>query len=180
MSCRIKNIAPKCGYRVNGVYGIWIMDTEDLEFLKFKNDELYDTCLVSDIRRIGDFIEIDTPDTSKYSSALQNGVYTHTIETFIRELSSEVITQLHLSTKRRYVVFFKTNIGRYFCFGYGVGATITYSGQTTDGTGCLMNISVSSIYPLFEVEESAFNIRVLGTEDKRVIMTEDSKNAILI
>lgn len=140
------------------------LDSDDFNGLRFEGDNLYKNCLVTAILRSGEFIEIDTPDSAKYSSTLQNGVYTHTLETFIGELSAEMTATLHLATKRRCLMLFKSKAGRYFCFGYEAGATFSYTNQTTDGTGSLVTISASSIYPLFEVSEEAFNAETFNSE----------------
>lgn len=157
MSCRIKNIIPPCAYNVDGIISIKALDLDDLKGLRFTEDGLYNSCLVTDILRSDDFIDIYTSDLAKYSSTLENGVYTHLIETFINQLSSEIISTLHLATKRRYLMLFKTKAERYFCFGYETGATISYSNQTTDGSGSLVNISASSTHPLFEVCEKTLS-----------------------
>lgn len=138
MKCRIKSIVPSCGYRVEGIASILALDFDDFKGFRFEGDDLYKNCLVSAVFRSGEFIEIDAPDTAKYNSTLQNGAYTHTLETFIGELSHEWAAMLHLSTKRRYIVFFRAKSGRYFCFGYEAGASSSYTNQTTDGTGSLV------------------------------------------
>lgn len=157
MSCRIKNIVPKCGYVVDGIETITALDFEDLNGLRFENDALYDTCLIAAVLRSGDFIEIDAPTSAKYSSTLQNGIYTHVIETFIGELSAEMSRNLHLATRRRHFIIFRSRAGRFFSFGNDAGATLTYANQTADGTGALVTITASSTYPLFEVHEGASN-----------------------
>lgn len=141
---------------VDGIASIMVLDFDDLNGLRFDSDNLYNNCLVTAILRSGDFVEISAPESAKYSSTLQSGIYTHTLETFIGELSHEWAAMLHLSTKRRYIVFFRAKSGRYFCFGYEAGASSSYTNQTTDGTGSLVTFLASSIYPLFEVTEIAF------------------------
>lgn len=179
MGCRILNIKPPCEYKVDGIASISVLDFEDLDRLRFNGDDLYSNCLVTGVLKSGMFAEVNVTDTAKYSSSLQNGIYTHTIETFISELSAYMSANLHLATKRRYVVFFRTNTGRYFCFGYDAGASVTYANQTTEGTGSLMTLTTNSIYPLFEVAKEAFNYNVLATEEYNVVTTEDKKGVII-
>lgn len=146
---------PPCGYRVEGINAIRLLDFDDFDGFKFEGDDLYSNCLVTAVLRSGDIVEVDTPDTAKYSSSLQNGTYTHTIETFIGDLSAELEAALHLATKRRYVVFFRAKNGHYYAFAYEAGATVSYANQTAEGVGSLVTITAASIYPLFEMVESA-------------------------
>lgn len=163
-NCRIKNIKPPCDYRIDGITDIRLLDTDDFDGFNFDGDDLYNNCLVTAVLRSGDFSELETPDTAKYTSSLQNGLYSHTVETFIGELSADTLANLHLATKRRYVAFFRMKSGRYFCFGYDAGATVTYANQTSDGTGALVTLSASSIYPLFEVSGEANNTEIFNGE----------------
>jgi hypothetical protein len=111
----------------------------------------YDTCLVNHIKRDGDFVSIDAPDSAKYSSSMQGGVHTHLIETFIGDLSADQQSQLQLATTRRYVVIFRTHLGGQFTFGYESGATVAFNNQTSEDTGALVQITGKSIHPLFEL-----------------------------
>lgn len=150
-TCRIQHLVPPCGYREGGIDSIRLLDFDDFNGFEFGGTGLYDDCLVTDVLREGNFAEVDAPDTAKYNSVLQNGVYTHTLETFVGELSAELASALHLATKRRYIVVFRSKSGRHFIFGYEAGALVSYASQTADGIGSLVTISATSIYPLFEV-----------------------------
>lgn len=163
-NCRIQNIKPPCGYRVEGIEAIRLLDFDDFDGFKFDGDDLYANCLVTAILRSGDFVSIDTPDTAKYSSSLQNGIYTHTLETFIGDLSAEMEANLHLATKRRYIVLIKAKTGRYLAFGYEAGAGVSYANQTAEGLGSLVTITGASIYPIFEVSEEAFTSPAYSSE----------------
>ena len=147
---------PPCGYRVEGIDLIRLLDFDDFDGFKFDGDDLYSNCLVTAVLRSGDFVEVDTPETAKYTSSLQNGIYTHTLETFIGELSAELGAMLHMATKRRYIVLFRAKNGRYFAFAYEAGASVSYANQTAGGIGALVTITTTSIYPLFEVLPQAF------------------------
>ncbi len=155
-NCRIKNIIPPCHYQPDGIASIKALDFEDFGGFRFEGDNLYDVCAVTDIVRSGDMIEIGVSNSAEYTSILQNGIYTHSIKTFINDLSADLTATLHLTSKRRYIIFFKANNGRFFSFGYESGAVLTYADQTTDGAGSLITITAKSIYPRFEVQESAF------------------------
>lgn len=163
-NCRIRNIAPLCGYRVEGLDLIRLLDFDDFNGFKFDGDDLYSNCLVTAILRSGNFVEVDTPETAKYTSSLQNGVYTHTLETFIGDLSADLEATLHLATKRRYIALFRAKTGRFFAFAYEAGASVSYASQTAEGLGSLVTISATSIYPLFEVSKQAFTEKAFNVE----------------
>ena len=150
--CRINSLVPNCGYNTEGIEAIRLLDFDDFGGFKFDFDGLYDSCYVSEVLQRGDssYVDIAAPDSAKYSSTLNNGTCTHTVETFIGDLSASLASSLHLATKRRYIVLFRTKAGRYFVFGYEAGATVTYVNQTAEAVGSLVTISANSIYPLFE------------------------------
>lgn len=163
-NCRIQNIAPPCGYRVEGIDFIRLLDFDDFDGFRFEGDDLYNNCLVTAILRSGDFVEVDTPETAKYTSTLQNGIYTHTLETFIGDISASLEATLHLATKRRYIALFRAKNGRYLAFAYEAGATVSYANQTAEGIGSLVTISATSIYPIFEVAVDAFTAKPYNVE----------------
>lgn len=159
MACRIQSIKPPCAYNVEGVQRVFLLDFEDFQGFRFDGDDLYNNCLVTAVYRTGDFVELDCQDTSKYTSGLTNGVYQHSLETFINALQADTLAQLHLASKRKQLVFFQAKSGRYFVFGYEAGASVSYANQTAEATGSLVTASGTSIYPLFEVEASALLVR---------------------
>lgn len=153
--CRIQNLKPPCGYTLEGVVAVWLLDFEDFRGFRFLGDDLYNNCHVEAILRNGDFVEVAAPETAKYTSGLSNKIYAHVLETFVNELSDTMISNLHLATKRRHVPVFKLASGRYFTFGYETGANLSYASQTADAIGALVTITAASIYPPFEVDASA-------------------------
>lgn len=177
-NCRIHNMTPPCAYQVEGIDAIGLLDFEDFQAFKFDGDDLYGNCYVVAISRTGHIVDVATPDTAKYTSSLQNGLYSHTLETFIGNLSAEMMSVLHLATKRRYVVLFRTRGRRYHVFAYEAGATVTYANQTSGGTGSLVTISASSIYPLFEVDPRVMDLHLLGTEDKKYFITSEDNTKL--
>ena len=155
-NCRIQNIKPPCNYVLEGVTEVLLLDFDDFKGFQFDGDDLYDNCKVTAIVRLADLVEIEAPDlVAKYSSTMANGRYSHTLETFVSELSADTLANLHLATKRRQVPVFKAATGKYFTFGYEAGATLVYNNQTAEAIGSLVSISASSIYPLFEVTADA-------------------------
>lgn len=160
MACKIQTLKPPCGYNLEGVQRVFALDFEDFHGFKFDGDDLYAGCLVTAIYRTGDFVDFDTPDTAKYAATYSNGVYTHALDTFIGSLAAFMSSNLHLSLKRRYIVLFQTKQGKYYAFGYEVGAGTGYTSQTAEGVGSLLTFSGQSIYPLFEVTPEALTVGV--------------------
>lgn len=158
MSCRIKNLTPPCGYNVEGISGLWILDKDDFTGFEFDENDLYENCLVKRIIKEGKFIPVDAPGTAAKYSYSGN---THTLETFIGAINADLISQLHLAEKRRYIVFFKTNSGQYFTFGYGAGAKALYTSQTGEGFGSTLTLTSVSKFPLFEVTAAAFETAIV-------------------
>lgn len=109
-NCRINSLVPNCGYNIDGIEAIRLLDFDDFGGFKFDGDGLYDSCYVSEILQKGNssYIDVSTPDSAKFTTTLNNGIYTHTLETFVGDLSASLMASLHLATKRRYVVLFKT------------------------------------------------------------------------
>lgn len=155
MACRLQSIPRPCGYNLEGISDVYVIDTDDFQAFKFDGDDLYKDCKVIQIAKIGDFTTLPAPVSAKYTSSLQNGYYTHTLETFITSLSGDILANQHLATKRRYIVIFRTNNGNYFTFGYTNGATYSYANQTTESTGTLITLTGVTPYPLFEVTAEA-------------------------
>lgn len=153
MSCRVKNLKPPCGYSLDGIAKIWLLDHDDFSGYRFDKNDMYSNCLVTDILRIGDYIELEAPDmVAKYAGT---GNYSHSLDSFISTISHETISNLHLATKRRHIVVFLANNGRYYTFGYEAGAVLSYQNQTAEGFGHLVNLNAPSRYPIFEVTADA-------------------------
>lgn len=161
-TCRIQSLKPPCAYNVFGIQAVQLLDLDDFVALRFDGDDLYSNCLVTAIYRTGEFIELETPDSARVTSTLQNGRYTHTIETFIGDLSAFYASNLHLATKRRFLACFRSNAGGLHLFGYEAGASLVYANQTDEATGSLVTITASSIYPLFEATPDAMTTTYTG------------------
>lgn len=155
MGCRIQNILPPCNYNAEGIDEIRLLDFEDYIGVQFENDALYDGCKVVYIYGIGSYVKVETSG-AKISSTLTDGIYTHTLESFIKSLAAELASNLNLASKRRYIVLFRTRSGNYFIFGNDTGATLSYTNQTEGGTGSLITLTAQSIMPLFELDPSIF------------------------
>lgn len=157
MKCRSLNLITPCNYITEGITSIALLDFDDFVALKFEDDSKYDTSYVTAILREGDFIELDAPISAKYTSTLNAGIYTHKLETSIKDLSKYFSRNLHLATKRRYIVMFRAKNGRDFLFGYDTGALLSYANQTEEFIGSVVVLTASTIYQLFEVEGEASN-----------------------
>lgn len=152
---RVTNMKPPCGYNAEGIDEVKILDFEDFKGYKFFDDNLYNNCKVIAIYKTGTFTEIEAPDTAKYGSTIAGAIYSHVLETFVSALNADLLANLHLGTKRRFVVVFRAKNGKYFTFGYEAGAVLTYSAQTPESLGALVTLTAVSTYPLFETEAEA-------------------------
>lgn len=150
MKCRIGHIQPPCEYQADGILDIRLLDYDDFAGVRFRDGEKYSNCFVSVVLRKGEFVKLEATDNAKYYSSLQNGVHSHTIETFVCDLSSDVQAQLQLASKRRYLVMFKIRSGKWFIFGFEAGASVVFNNQTSEGIGTAVRVSTESMYPLFE------------------------------
>lgn len=165
MRCRIGSKLKPCEYTPQGISAIKLLDTNDFVSLEFKEDGLYSNNLITKIRRKGGFVEIESPITAKYTLTRQNGRYTHTLETFLEDLSYTNLADQDLASKaRKYVVLFRTNVGKWFLFGYDPGASFSFSSQTEESTGSLIKLAESSEFPLFGVDANALtDLKPLAT-----------------
>lgn len=156
-NCRLQNLTPTCGYNGDGVVSVMLLDFEDFIGFTFEGNASYASCYVDSIVHGGAFVTIDLPDfPAQYNSSLSAGIYGHSLEAFIAELSAPIISDLHLATKRPQLVVFKTRSGRYFTFGHDNGAKASYTVQTADNAGAVLTLTASSQYPLFEVSPQGF------------------------
>lgn len=151
---RITSIIPPCGYVVDGVDSILLLDWEDFRGFAFLNGDLYTSCMVTGIMRVSAFTQLASVN-AKYSSTQSGNINTHTIETFVSILSADSISNLNLAKRRRYVPVFSLNNGKYYTYGYEAGAAVTYNNQTAEAIGSLITVTASSVYPLFEVDPAA-------------------------
>lgn len=151
---RISTILPPCGYVIEGVASIQLLDWEDFRAFAFFNSDLYANCKVIGINRVASFTSLPAAN-AKYSSSQSGKLEIHTLETFVSELSAESLANLTLAKKRRYVPVFQLNNGKYYTYGYEAGASVSYTNQSSDAIGSMVAISAASIYPLFEVTAEA-------------------------
>lgn len=157
MSCRlIQNIKHNCEYNAGGIKNIYLLDIRDFISYKFLGDKLYNECFVEEIN-VGamKYIELDTIETSNYTETLDNDIYRQRLSTFIRVLDSEKTSNLLLANSNKYLIIFRTNEGKTFCFGSDGGASVIFSqltGHMGESSGYSLTIDKNSIYPLFEID----------------------------
>lgn len=187
MSCRlVQNIKHTCGYNSGGIAEIYLLDIKDFAAYYFKDDALYDSCFVDRILK-----DIDTPYTmlsevgeSNFTETNDGALYRQQLTTFVDTLKSDKTNNLLKALGNKYLVAFRNMQGNVYTFGSDGGATLAFSqvsGQLGETARYSITLSKDSIYPLFEVNAEKFNkIFALGTESKRVIVTENGKFAILI
>lgn len=155
MACRLSNIVPICEYNVEGIAEIKLLDFVDFRAFGFLGENLYDSNLVTSIHASGPFVSIPAGEGTKYSGDSRNGLYTHSLDSFIQGLAGSTLSTLSLAVKRRQIVFFKTAAGRWYTFGYEAGAGVNYTNQTAELVGSLVSVNAASVYPLFEVTAAA-------------------------
>lgn len=152
MASRITSLTPACGYSPGGIQNVRVLDWADFGGYGFNG--LYDTCLVTALERSSDFADVQAK-AAKYTGPLTGKIVTHTLDTFIESLDADLTAQIHLASKRRYVVVFDGMNGKPYTFGYEAGATVNYNGQTEGANGYLVSFVAPSIYPLFEMTPEA-------------------------
>ena len=186
MGCKlIQNINHSCRYNAGGITDIYLLDIRDFISYRFKDDKLYDECLVDRINiKDVDYIKLDTVSESNFIETEDSGIYKQTLTTFVGTLDYSKTSNLLLTKRNRYLLIFGNSQGKLYSFGSDGGASISFSqqsGQLTEASGYAITITKNSMYPLFEVDAARFNKTfVLGTHLKVLIPTEDKKNAILI
>lgn len=151
MSTRISNIKPACGYSVEGISHLRLIDFDEFDGFEFDGGTP-ESCRVTQVQSAGSPVEVNTQGAfTKYNA----GANAHTVETFVPELSADMQRNIYLASKRRYVVLFRTLAGRWHAYGYEAGASVTFTNQTGEAIGSVLTISAQSEYPLFEVTDQA-------------------------
>lgn len=154
MATRITSLMPVCGYNPGGITSVRVLDWDDFIGFGFESGALYDSCLVTAIERSGEFADTQAK-VAKYSSPINGKIINHTLETFIESMDAGIIAQIHLASRRRYVVVFDGMNGKAYGFGYEAGAVPVYTGQTDGALGYMITFTAPSIYPLFEITPEA-------------------------
>lgn len=140
---------------------IYVYNIDDVENLKFENDNRADDSLVVDtIITDAAFYSIDF-SSANYTEEYEDGKWTHTLTLDIANITSLFEDLLSDSVNGRYLVAFKPNGDTdYRMFGWKNGATLDYSlNIAEDSQGYTVELSDESEYPLFSVYSDNFNVR---------------------
>lgn len=186
MSCSlIQNIKHTCEYNSGGISNIYLLDIRDFLYYVFQEDLNYDNCFVERIiKKDVPYIQLSNVNESNFTESNETGLYTQQLTTFVRTIKAPKTSSLVLSSTNKYLVVFENSQGYIYSFGSDGGASVSFtqvSGQLGEASGYNITITKDSIYPLFEVDKAQFNkTPVLGTENNRIVITEDRKFAILI
>lgn len=181
MGCRLtQNIKHSCEYNPGGISNIFLLDIRDFVAFKFLGDKLFDQCYAQEILKQEDseFIQLGAVNESQFTESSQNGIYNQELKTFVRSLSAQNTSRLLLASTNRYLVIFKTYGGSLYSFGMDEGAKLSFtqiSGQLGAASGYEITLSYSSLYPLIQLDDKILMLRLLATEDNKLVLTEDER-----
>lgn len=155
MDCKLdKNLTGECKYAISGIHSLWVLNIDDFQVYEFQNDKLYSEIYIDNIYIKGRWYELQTIDESKFTEKFANGGYTQELTTYISKFDSEIQAEMLKTNKKKFLVLFRTNEGRYFVFGSDGGVPLVYTAETgTKGSsiGYSVTLSKNSQFPLFEV-----------------------------
>jgi hypothetical protein len=145
---------------VGGISNVYLYNIDDIENLKYENDNRYDDSYVVDtIITSEPFYRVDFTDAT-YQEQFQNGKWTHQLDLTINNISTLFEGILAGSTNGRYLVCFKPNgSDDYRMFGWRFGASLTYNmNLNSDSLGYTVTLSDESEFPLMAVYSDNFNL----------------------
>ncbi|NDW19796.1 hypothetical protein D0T53_12890 [Dysgonomonas sp. 216] len=153
------------GYNTGGISRIWLLDIQDFNSYKFRDDKLYNEAFVESIIAKSAFTEIEAIEECYFSETLSGNIYKQEINSFIGILNYSTLAQFLETGSRKYLIVFETRQGGYFVFGSDGGATIGFdqqTGRSGEIAGYNVKITKDSSYPLFELK-SLNNIQIAYT-----------------
>ena len=155
MDCKLnKDLIGSCNYSVAGINKLWVLNIDDFQVYEFKNDGLYSEVYVENIYIKSRWYEVQTVDDSKFTEKFTSGGYVQELNTYVAQFDSDIQAEILKTNKRKFLVLFRTNVGKYFVFGSDGGVPLSYNAETgTKGSsiGYSVTFSKSSQFPLFEV-----------------------------
>lgn len=155
MNCKLnKDLTGDCKYSISGIHSLWVLNIDDFQVYEFRNDKLYSEIYIDNIYIKGKWYELQTIDDSKFTEKFANGGYTQELTTYISKFDSEIQAEILKTNKRKFLVLFRTNEGRYFVYGSDGGVPLIYTAETGakgSSIGYSVTLSKSSQFPLFEV-----------------------------
>ena len=178
-----RNIKHSTEYNSGGISGISLLDIRDFESYRFRDDKLYTECYVESVNSSDYYINLDIVNESAFSETHSNGIYRQELTTFVRSLQGAKASDLIVAAANKYLVCFRTMQGRAFTFGSDGGATLSFEqkvGSIGEAEGYVIKLSKNSLYPTFEIDDMFDSIKVLGSEYRQEVITENGLNQILI
>ena len=155
MDCKLnKDLTGICDYSISGIHSLWVLNIDDFQVYEFRDDKLYSEIYIDNIYIKGKWYELQTIDESKFTEKFANGGYTQELTTYISKFDSEIQAEILKTNKRKFLVLFRTNEGRYFVFGSDGGVPLIYTAETGSkgsSIGYSVTLSKNSQFPLFEV-----------------------------
>lgn len=155
MDCKLnKDLTGDCKYSISGIHSLWVLNIDDFQVYEFRDDKLYSEIYIDNIYIKGRWYELQTIDESKFTEKFANGGYSQELTTYISKFDSEIQAEILKTNKKKFLVLFRTNEGRYFVFGSDGGVPLVYTAETgTKGSsiGYSVTLSKNSQFPLFEV-----------------------------
>lgn len=139
----------------------YIYNIEDIQGLKFKNDDRSDESLFVDtIITAEPFYYVDGSSVS-YSETQDGTVYTHTLTANISNIQNIIQDILSDAAPGKYLVCFKPlGSENYRMFGWKLGATLTHTLDISESeSNYTVTFSDESEFPLFEVKADNFNLK---------------------
>lgn len=139
----------------------YIFNVEDIQGLKFKNDDRSDESLFVDtIITSEPYYYVDGSNVS-YSESQEGTVYTHQLTASISNIQNVIQDILSDAAPGKYIVCFQPKgSDNYRMFGWKLGATMTHTLDISESaSNYTITFSDESEFPLFEVDASNFNLR---------------------
>ena len=150
----MNSLTGDCKYSISGIHSLWVLNIDDFQVYEFRDDKLYSEIYIDNIYIKGRWYELQTIDESKFTEKFANGGYSQELTTYISKFDSEIQAEILKTNKKKFLVLFRTNEGRYFVFGSDGGVPLVYTAETgTKGSsiGYSVTLSKNSQFPLFEV-----------------------------
>ena len=138
----------------------YIFNIEDIQGLKFKNDDRSDESLyVTDIITSEPYYFVDGSNVA-YSESQEGTIYTHQLTANVNNISNTIQDILSDAAPGKYLVCFRPlGSDDYRLFGWKQGATMTHTLDISDSTSnYTITFEDTNEYPLFGVKSDNFDL----------------------
>lgn len=138
----------------------YIFNIEDIQGLKFKNDERSDESLYVDtIITSEPFYYVDGSSVS-YSESQDGAIYTHQLTANVNNIQNIIQDILSDAAPGKYLVCFRPKTGADFrAFGWKLGASMSHTLDISESaSNYTVTFSDESEFPLFAVKADNFNL----------------------